>query len=80
MAFMNNNGFNNQNNQQQGDKPKTNFNIGKLHGEDGIMNVTMWVSDKKSIFTIFSIKQANHTIQIFGFIMHHCRDNILQNI
>ena len=58
MAFMNNNGFNNQNNQQQGDKPKTNFNIGKLHGEDGIMNVTMWVSDKKSIFTIFSIKHA----------------------
>lgn len=58
MAFMNGNGFNNQNNNNgNGEKQKTNFRIGKLYGEDGIMDVTMWAS-QTGIFTILTIKQA----------------------
>lgn len=55
MAFMNNGGFNNSNN--GGDKKKSNFRVGKLYGDDGIMDISVWKSDT-GIFTIISIKSS----------------------
>jgi hypothetical protein len=55
MAFANNNSFNNSN--QSGEKKKTNFKIGKLWGSDGILDVSVWVSDT-GVKTILAIKAA----------------------
>ena len=55
MAFMNNNNFNNAN--SGGEKKKSNFRIGRLHGDDGIMEISVWKSEN-GIFTILSIKSA----------------------
>ena len=55
MAFANNNSFNNSN--QNGEKKKTNFKIGKLWGSDGILDVSVWVSDT-GVKTILAIKAA----------------------
>lgn len=57
MAFMNNGGFNNANNNGGGEKKKSNFRVGKLYGDDGIMDITVWKSDT-GIFTILSIKAS----------------------
>jgi hypothetical protein len=56
MAFMNNNNFSNSNN-NGGEKKKTNFKVGKLYGEDGIMDISVWKSDT-GCFTILSVKSA----------------------
>lgn len=58
MAFQQSNGFsNNSNYQGGGEKKKTNFRIGKIYGVDGIMEVSVWVSDTGAK-TILSIKSA----------------------
>lgn len=56
MAFQMNNNFNNSNN-QNGDKKKTNFRIGKIWSSDGQLDVSVWVADTGAR-TILSIKSA----------------------
>ena len=56
MAFNNNNNFNNSGN-QGGEKKKTNFKIGKIWGSDGVLDITIWLSDTGAR-TILSIKSA----------------------
>lgn len=56
MGFQTNNNFNNTNN-QNGDKKKTNFRIGKIRGSDGQLDVSVWVADTGAR-TILSIKSA----------------------
>ena len=56
MGFQTNNNFNNTNN-QNGDKKKTNFRIGKIWGSDGQIDVSVWVADTGAR-TILSIKSA----------------------
>ena len=56
MGFQTNNNFNNTNN-QNGDKEKTNFRIGKIWGSDGQLDVSVWVADTGAR-TILSIKSA----------------------
>lgn len=56
MGFQPNNNFNNSNN-QNGDKKKTNFRIGKIWGSDGQIDVSVWVADTGAR-TILSIKSA----------------------
>lgn len=56
MGFQTNNNFNNTNN-QNGDKKKTNFRIGKIWGSDGQLDVSVWVADTGAR-TILSIKSA----------------------
>lgn len=56
MGFQSNNNFNNSNN-QNGDKKKTNFRIGKIWGSDGQLDVSVWVADTGAR-TIISIKSA----------------------
>ena len=56
MAFTPNNNFNaNQNN--GGEKKKTNFRLGKIWGSDGQMDVSVWVADT-GVRAILTIKQA----------------------
>lgn len=57
MGFQTNNNFNNMNNNQNGEKKKTNFNIGKIWGSDGQLSVSIWVADT-GVRTIFCIKSA----------------------
>lgn len=59
MAFMNNNGgFNNSNNNNGGDKKKVNFRVGRVYGEDGILDISIWNSDKGGTYAVMSIKAA----------------------
>jgi hypothetical protein len=55
MAFNNNNNFNSGN--QGGEKKKTNFRIGKIWGSDGVLDVSIWLSDTGAR-AILSIKSA----------------------
>jgi hypothetical protein len=56
MGFTPNNNFNaNQNN--GGEKKKTNFRLGKIWGSDGQMDVSIWVADT-GVRAILSIKAA----------------------
>lgn len=58
MAFMNNNGYNNQNNNGE-PKKKTNFRVGRrIAGEDGALTISTWNSDRGGVFTVMSIVQA----------------------
>ena len=57
MGFQPNNNFNNMNNNQGGEKKKTNFRIGKIWGADGQLDVSVWVADTGAR-TILSIKSA----------------------
>ena len=59
MAFNNyngNSGYNNQNNGGE-DKKKTNFAVGRLWGADGVVDVSIWNSDK-GVKTIISGKSS----------------------
>lgn len=60
MGFNQGNSFNSNNNQQStgGDKKKSNFRIGKIYGSDGLMDVSVWNSDKGGCYCIMSIKTA----------------------
>jgi len=59
MAFMNNgNGFNNQQNNNGEPKKKSNFRVGRIYGDDGILEVSIWNSDKGGTYTVMSIKAA----------------------
>lgn len=44
MAFVNNN-FNGNNCNQQSDKPKTNFKLGRIWGDDGKLDISTWNAD-----------------------------------
>lgn len=57
MAFNNyqgNNGYN-QGGNQDGEKKKTNFAVGIIKGNDAKMNVSIWKSDKGSIYTVMRV-------------------------
>lgn len=54
MAFVQNN-YNN-NGVTGGEKKKTNFRVGKVYGIDGIIDVSIWNSDKGGVYAIMSIK------------------------
>lgn len=59
MAFQTNNfAQSNQSNQQQGEKKKSNFRVGRIYGADGTMDVSIWNSDKGGCYCILSIKAA----------------------
>ena len=59
MAFNNFNGnFNNNSNNGGEPKKKSNFRVGKLYGSDGILDVSVWNSDKGGVYCILNIKQA----------------------
>ena len=59
MAFQQNNfAQSNQSNQQQGEKKKSNFRVGRIYGADGTMDVSIWNSDKGGCYCILSIKAA----------------------
>lgn len=61
MAFNNSNygNFNNNNSNNGGEpKKKSNFRVGKLYGSDGILDVSVWNSDKGGVYCILNIKQA----------------------
>lgn len=45
-------------NGQAGEKKKSNFKIGKIYGSDGIMDVSIYKSDKGGVYCILSIKAA----------------------
>jgi len=55
MGFTQNNNFNNAN--QNGDKKKTNFRLGKVWGSDGQLDVSIWLADT-GVRAILSIKSA----------------------
>lgn len=61
MAFNNSNygnNFNNNNN-NGGEKKKTNFKVGPhIYGTDGMLDVSIWNSDKGGAYAIMSIKAA----------------------
>ena len=58
MAFMNNNGgFNNQQNNGE-PKKKTNFRVDRLRKADGELTIGIWDSDMGGTFTSISIKAA----------------------
>ncbi len=58
MPFQNSNFGGNSNNQQQdGEKKKTNFRLGRFYGSDAILEVTVWISNS-SVNTILQIKSA----------------------
>lgn len=59
MAFNNYNGNSGYNNNQNGgeDKKKTNFAVGRLWGSDGVIDVSIWNSDK-GVKTIVSGKSS----------------------
>jgi len=46
------------NNNQGGEKKKTNFRVGKVYGSDGTVDVSIWNSDKGGCYTILSTKAA----------------------
>jgi hypothetical protein len=58
MAFVQNNNYGVNNNNGGGEKKKTNFRVGKVYGIDGIIDVSVWNSDKGGVYTIMSIKAA----------------------
>ena len=55
MGFTTNNNFNNTN--QNGEKKKTNFRLGKIWGSDGQLDISLWVADT-GVRAILSIKSA----------------------
>lgn len=58
MSFQSNYGGGNSNNQQQdGEKKKTNFPLGRFYGSDGLLVLSIWLS-QSSVNTIFQIKQS----------------------
>ena len=64
MGWSNGNGNFNQNNNNQGggqdgNKPKSNFRVGKIYGTDGICDISIWKSEKGGgVYGILSIKSA----------------------
>lgn len=58
MAFAQNNNYGSNNNNGGVEKKKTNFRVGKVYGIDGIIDVSVWNSDKGGVYTIMSIKAA----------------------
>lgn len=57
MAFQN--GYNNNNGASQGgEKKKANFRVGRIYGADGILDVSVWNSDKGGVYTVMNIKSA----------------------
>ena len=56
MAIMNGTGFGQNNGGET--KKKSNFNIGRLRSDDGVMNIGVWNSDKGSTFVTVNIKSA----------------------
>ena len=57
MGFINNGGFNNVNQNNNGEqKKKVNFKMGTVYGDDGTMDIGIWTSDS-GVFAIFTIKQ-----------------------
>ena len=59
-TFTPNNNYGNgnyNNNQQMGDKPKTNFTIGNTRGADGIVDVKAWKSASNVLYAAISIRQ-----------------------
>lgn len=57
MAFQQTNTFN-QSTPQTGEKKKSNFRVGKIYGNDGTMDVSVWNSEKGGCYCILSIKAA----------------------
>lgn len=57
MAFQSNQQFGNNMN-QGGEKKKTNFNVGKVYGTDGTIDVSVWNSTKGGCYCILSSKAA----------------------
>ncbi|MBO4736654.1 MAG: hypothetical protein J5614_09715 [Paludibacteraceae bacterium] len=57
MSFQSNNFGGNSNNQQDGDKKRTNFRLGRFYGSDGILDLSIWISNS-AVYTIFQIKSA----------------------
>lgn len=55
MPFNTNNNFNSTN--QNGDKRKTNFRLGKVWGSDGQLDISVWIADT-GVRAILSIKSA----------------------
>lgn len=58
MAFQQNNFAQSNQSNQQGEKKKTNFRVGKIYGTDGTMDVSIWNSDKGGCYCVLSIKAA----------------------
>lgn len=59
MALMNGNGFNQPTNNNNGEaKKKSNFRVGRIYGDDGILDVSTWNSDKGGIYAVVNIKAA----------------------
>lgn len=56
MAIMNGTGFGQNNGGET--KKKSNFPIGRLRSDDGVMNIGVWNSDKGSTFVTINIKGA----------------------
>lgn len=46
------------NNNQNGEKKKSNFRVGKIYGADGTIDIGVWNSDKGGCYAIMSIKAA----------------------
>jgi len=57
MSFQSNNFGGNSNNQQDGEKKRTNFRLGRFYGSDGILDLSIWISNS-AVYTIFQIKSA----------------------
>lgn len=57
MSFQSNNFGGNFNNQQDGEKKRTNFRLGRFYGSDGILDLSIWISNS-AVYTIFQIKSA----------------------
>ena len=80
MGFQPNNNFNNMNNNQGGEKKKTNFRIGKIWGADGQLDVSVWVADTGAR-TILSIKSAVKILQQETMCMNRrCRTNFRDSL
>ena len=58
MFNQSNYGNGNNNNNGNSDKKKTNFKVAKMYGTDGILEITVWSSDKGGVYGILSIKAA----------------------
>lgn len=54
--YNNNNGSSNNNN--GGEKKRSNFGIGRVYGKNGIIDVSVWKSDKGGCYCIINMKSA----------------------
>lgn len=57
MPFQSNNNFGGNSNNQNGEKKKENFPVGRLWGSDATIDISIWKSSS-AVFTIFMVKQA----------------------